>query len=75
MKLMKLNSAQYDANTVNEFKYFFGMQKTVMKWPREQSSKECLKLLSESGAAGAFFTQISSNFVHEAMIEHRTLSI
>ena len=59
----------------NEFRYFFGMQKTVMNWPREQMAKDCLKALNESGTAGAFLTQISSNFAHKIIIEHRTLSI
>ena len=54
----------------NEFMYFFGMQKTVMNWPREQSAKECLEALNESGIAGAFLSQISSKFVHEITIEH-----
>ena len=54
----------------NEFMYFFGMQKTVMNWPREQSAKECLEALNESGTAGAFLNQISSKFVHEITIEH-----
>jgi len=39
---------------LNEFRYFFGTQKTVMNWPREQSAKECLETLNESGTAGAF---------------------
>ena len=59
----------------NEFMYFFGMQKSVMNWPREQLAKECLKALNESGTAGAFLNQISSNFVHEIIIEHRTINI
>ena len=60
---------------LNEFMYFFGMQKTIMNWPREQLAKECLKALNESGTAGAFLNQISSKFVHEITIEHRTLNI
>ena len=59
----------------NEFRYFFGMQKTVMNCPGEQSAKECLEALNESGTAGAFLNQISSNFAHEITIEHRTLGI
>ena len=59
----------------NEFRYFFGMQKAVMNWPREQMVKECPKALNECGTAGAFLTQISSNFAHEITIEHRTLVI
>jgi len=51
----------------NEFRYFFGMQKTVMKWPREQLAKECLKILKEGHTAGAFLNQISSNFAHEVI--------
>ena len=43
-----------------------------MNWPREQSAKECLKVLNESGTAGAFLNQISSNFIHEIINEHRT---
>ena len=58
----------------NEFMYFFGMQKSIMNWPREQSAKECLKALNESGTAGAFLNQISSNFVHEIIIEHRIIN-
>ena len=59
----------------NEFRYFFGTQKTVMNWPREQSAKECLEVLDESGTAGAFLNQISSNFAHEITIEYRTMCI
>ena len=46
-----------------------------MNWPGEQSAKECLEALNESGTAGAFLDQISSNFAHEITIEHRTLRI
>ena len=54
---------------------FLECKKTVMNWPREQSAKECLEALNESGTAGAFLNQISSKFVHEITIEHRTLNI
>ena len=60
---------------LNEFRSFFGTQKTVMNWPREQSAKECLEALNERGTAGAFLNQISSNFAHEVVIEYRTMCI
>jgi len=56
----------------NEFTYFFGMQKTVLNWPQEQLAKECLEPFNESGIAGAFLNQISSNLAHEIIIKHRT---
>ena len=46
-----------------------------MNWPGEQLAKECLEGLNESGIAGAFLNQISSNFAHDTTIEHRTLGI
>ena len=58
---------------LNEFRYFFGMRKTVMNWPRKQSAKECLDAFNESRTAGAFLNQISSNFSHEITIGHRIL--
>ena len=59
----------------NEFRYFFGMQKTVRNWPRERSAKECLEALNESGTACAFLNRIGSNFAHEIIIEYRTMCI
>ena len=55
---------------LNEFGYFFETQKTVMKWPRKQSAKECLKAKIESGTAGSFLNRFGSNLAHEIGIEY-----
>jgi len=55
---------------LDEFIYFFEMQKTIMNWPREQSAKDCPQVVFERNTAGAFLSRFTSNFVHRAEIEN-----
>jgi len=50
--------------------YFFGAQKSIMNWPREQSAKERRKALIASVIAGAFLNEINSKFAHKIIIKH-----
>jgi len=55
---------------LDEFIYISEMQKTIMNWPREQSTKDCLQVVLKGTQRAHFSGKLTSIFVHRAEIEN-----